>query len=183
VLVKISRWLWVPRRRYWIWLGLWSLAVATVTIILTGRSRAFTEPWVDDDITKVRQEIGFIAITLFTLLASYLFIFTCKNPPRSWKIWCWLGFASVFSGGLWASIFVWSGRVEGAAFSRMFVLFSLLAGAVVFLFVAALIHAQRNFFRWLFSWRLVKRGLLALAGLMILVVAFYMEENWRGHRA
>ena len=38
-------------------------------------------------------------------------------------------------------------------------------------------------FRWLFSWRVIKRCLIASACLAVLVTLFYAEENWRGRRA
>ena len=37
-------------------------------------------------------------------------------------------------------------------------------------------------FRWLFSWRTLRRGLLTLAGLVTLAALFFAEENWRGKR-
>ena len=176
----ISRWLWVARRRYWIWLGVWSLAVATVTIIFTARSRAFAGYSDDEDTVLIRQEVGFIAITLITLLASYLFIFTCRNLPRRWRTWFWLAVAGVASGNIWTSLLVCVGAAHGEVFDWMDVMVLWLIGSVFFLFLSAFIHALRNFLRWLFSWRILKRCLLALAGLTILVAAFYAEENWRG---
>jgi len=40
-----------------------------------------------------------------------------------------------------------------------------------------------RFFRWLFSWRIIRRMLVALAGLITLLALFITEENWRGKRA
>ena len=40
-----------------------------------------------------------------------------------------------------------------------------------------------RFLRWLFSWRTVRRCLLALAALVTLVALLVAEENWRGSRA
>jgi hypothetical protein len=40
-----------------------------------------------------------------------------------------------------------------------------------------------RFFRWLFSRRMQKRGLIGLAALATLIAIFYTEENWRGKRA
>lgn len=37
-------------------------------------------------------------------------------------------------------------------------------------------------FRWLFSWRTLRRGLLTLAGLFTLAALILAEENWRGKR-
>lgn len=183
LLGRIFRWLWVARRRYWIWLGVWSLAVATVTIIFTARSRAFTGYPDDEDTILIRQEIGFIGMFIVVLVASYLFIFTCRNLPRRWKTWFWLGMAGVASGILWTSLLVWAGAAHGEVFDWMDIMVLWLMGSVFFLFLTAFLHALRNFFRWLFSWRIMKRCLVALAGLIILIAAFYAEENWRGRHA
>ena len=40
-----------------------------------------------------------------------------------------------------------------------------------------------RFFRWLFSWRGVRRLLILLAWLVTLIALFHGEENWRGRRA
>lgn len=40
-----------------------------------------------------------------------------------------------------------------------------------------------RFFRWLFSWRTIRRALIALAVVAALIVALYLVENWRGKRA
>lgn len=44
-------------------------------------------------------------------------------------------------------------------------------------------NGLRRFMRWLFCWRTIKRGLIANAGLLVLVMLFYAEENWRGRHA
>ena len=41
----------------------------------------------------------------------------------------------------------------------------------------------RRLLRWFFIWRILKRCLLGLAALLILVLLFCAEENWRGRRA
>jgi hypothetical protein len=45
---------------------------------------------------------------------------------------------------------------------------------------------QRSFagklFHWLFSWRILRRGLMALAVLITLIALLWTEENWRGKR-
>jgi len=41
----------------------------------------------------------------------------------------------------------------------------------------------RRFFCWLFSWRTLRRGLVALACVATLVALFYAVEDWRGKRA
>lgn len=38
----------------------------------------------------------------------------------------------------------------------------------------------RRFFHWLFSWRTIRRALIALVGVVTLIAVFWTEENWRG---
>src|SRR5437867_3298519 len=40
-----------------------------------------------------------------------------------------------------------------------------------------------RFFSWLFTWRIARRLLIALAWIVTVAVLFYAEENWRGRRA
>ena len=44
-------------------------------------------------------------------------------------------------------------------------------------------HPLLRLLRWLFSWRILRRCLFALACLLTLVALFVTEENWRGKRA
>src|SRR5262245_51343340 len=41
----------------------------------------------------------------------------------------------------------------------------------------------RRLFGWLFTWRMIRRYLFALACLITLLALYYAEENWRGRRA
>jgi len=52
---------------------------------------------------------------------------------------------------------------------------------VVFLFT--LLPTTQRFFNWLFSWRILRRCLIAFAWVVTLVALFYGEEDWRGSRA
>src|SRR6266852_2328973 len=40
-----------------------------------------------------------------------------------------------------------------------------------------------RFFRWLFSWRVIRRTLIVLAWTATTIALFYGEENWRAWRA
>jgi hypothetical protein len=40
-----------------------------------------------------------------------------------------------------------------------------------------------RFFRWLFSWRVLRRCLIAVAWVVTIIALLYGEENWRGRRA
>jgi hypothetical protein len=40
-----------------------------------------------------------------------------------------------------------------------------------------------RFFRWLFSWRVIRRILIVLAWTVTIIALLYGEENWRGRRA
>src|SRR5258706_6971568 len=47
----------------------------------------------------------------------------------------------------------------------------------------AIFRWSRLFFRWLFSWRGVRRVLIVLAWTVTIIALFYGEEHWRGRRA
>src|SRR6266436_5572247 len=40
-----------------------------------------------------------------------------------------------------------------------------------------------RFFRWLFSWRVIRRTLIVVAWTATIIALLYGEENWRGRRA
>src|SRR5438093_1747756 len=48
---------------------------------------------------------------------------------------------------------------------------------------AAILKWPRRFFRWLFSWRGLRRSLIVLTWTATIIALFYGEENWRGRRA
>src|SRR5204863_2959082 len=48
---------------------------------------------------------------------------------------------------------------------------------------AAILKWPRRFFRWLFSWRGLRRILIVVAWTATIIALFYGEENWRGRRA
>src|SRR5437762_13399003 len=48
---------------------------------------------------------------------------------------------------------------------------------------AAILKWPRRFFRWLVSWRVLRRTLIVLAWTATIIALFYGEENWRGRRA
>ena len=51
---------------------------------------------------------------------------------------------------------------------------------IAFYLLVLIFKIFRRFFCWLFSWRTIKRGLFALAFLVLLTALFYAEEDWRG---
>lgn len=131
----------------------------------------------------MRQGIAFIAIAIVTLIVSYLVIFTWRNLPGSRTARFWLMIAGVSVGILWNLFLLWTWTAEGQAYSRIYLTCSLLAWSMFFLGLLAFIVALGKIFRRLFRWRNLKRGMLILVGLIILIAAFYAEENWRGKRA
>lgn len=72
---------------------------------------------------------------------------------------------------------------KGQAYTPPQALFLVLIWSVIFLVWLSFLFSCGKFFRWLFSWRIIRRGLLLLAILTVLIAAFYAEENWRGKRA
>jgi hypothetical protein len=100
----------------------------------------------------------------------------------------WLAIISIASG-VWAASF----RLEQGFLPAPddFTPLNLLRWILIFsgisflslLLLIFLAKLGRNFFRWLFSWRILKRCLLALGIFLALIPIFYAEEDWRGKHA
>ena len=86
--------------------------------------------------------------------------------------WCWL----VFGSGVEMSDF------EAANVLQRGMIYSGISFATM-LSLGLVSKGLRRFLGWLFCWRTIKRGLIAIAGLLLLVALFYAEENWRGRHA
>ena len=109
---------------------------------------------------------------------------------KKWHLWLCLGIVSILFGTLLAMLQL---RFGGWRYSELsnFELPNLALRvsifiALCFLGLGLLVFISkwlRRFFRWLFSWRIIKRCLVALACLAALIALFYVEEDWRGKRA
>ena len=107
---------------------------------------------------------------------------------KKWKFWLRIAVASVLFGVVLALLQLCLViRADLDDYTLLGVIqFS--AGLALLCFVSAIglvfaSWALASFFRWLFTWRIIKRCLWALLLLAALVPVFYAEENWRGHRA
>lgn len=83
--------------------------------------------------------------------------------------WCWLVFGRS----------VESSELDAANFLLRVLIYSGICFPAILL-LGSVAKALHRLLRWLFSWRIIKRGLIGLAGLCVLIVLFYAEENWRG---
>lgn len=115
---------------------------------------------------------------------------TSGNPPkgRSLRFYIWLAVVSLTVGTAAAALFCLHDAESGRDhFDFLPVLGKVLiysAGMMIVFSVCFLTRVQiKRLFLWLFSWRMVKRGLKALAVLLCLAAILYVEENWRGKRA
>ena len=115
---------------------------------------------------------------------------TSGHPPRgrSLRFFIWLAVVSwaigtavasldcLYEAGDWRSQFGYLHILGKALFYS--------AGLMVVFSICFLTRAQikRGFF-WLFSWRMAKRAIKALAALLCLAAILYVEENWRGKHA
>jgi hypothetical protein len=90
----------------------------------------------------------------------------------SMAAWCWL----VFGSGVESSDFE-----TASVLLRVLIYSGTLFTAILLL--GPVSKVLRRVLRWLFSWRIIKRGLIGLAGLFVVIVLFYVEENWRGRHA
>lgn len=108
--------------------------------------------------------------SLITKRSAWLL--TAAVISGSTAAWCWL----VFGSG------VESNDLEAANVLLRVVICSGISFAAILL-LGPVSKVLRRVLRWLFSWRTVKRGLIGLAGIFVLIVLFYAEENWRGRQA
>jgi len=107
---------------------------------------------------------------------------------RSLRFFIWLAVVCLALGVTAAALDCWYGVDYGRnQFDLRIVLVKVLiysAALMVLFSICFLTRAQiKRVFFWLFSWRMVKRGLKALAVLLCLAAILYVEENWRGKRA
>lgn len=172
----------VSRFRIWAGLCIWSVLVAVVYVIL----QAQDDVWAyGDDGTRarIRLTIGGILVLFFTFVFSYVVVRAWRNLPTRRATKFWLRLTSVFLGGVWVSLLCWLDAQHGSMTPLPLVLLGWIIWSLVFLTGLLFIYSLRHFFRWLFSWRILKRCLLALGLITALVALFYAEENWRGRRA
>jgi hypothetical protein len=112
------------------------------------------------------------------------------NPPkgRSLRFFIWLGVMSWAIGTAVASLdCLHQAGNWWYQFGYLHILGKALiysAGLMVVFLICFLTCAQiKCGFFWLFSWRMAKRAIKALAVLLCLAAILYVEENWRGKRA
>ena len=101
-----------------------------------------------------------------------------------WKFWPRLAAVSVLLGIGLAVLQAYDGISDYTA--ACFISHSFVLAGVCFVGsvgLVLLLKGAPGFFRWLFTWRILKRCLLVFLFLAALVPLFYAEENWRGHRA
>jgi len=112
------------------------------------------------------------------------------HPPkgRSLRFFTWL---AVVSWAIGTAVAAWDCLHEADNWNYQFDYLHILgkdliysASLMVLLSVCFLTRGQIwRLFRWLSGWRMIKRGLKALAVLLCLAAILYVEENWRGKRA
>ncbi len=101
------------------------------------------------------------------------------------RFWIWFFLLSIVLGVLGAFLSV-SGSSNVQDFETSQILRRILAttalvAVVLFFFVLLMVpKAIRRFVHWLFSWRMIRRYLIALASLIALIALFYAEEDLRG---
>jgi hypothetical protein len=112
------------------------------------------------------------------------------NPPkgRSLRFYIWLAVVSWAIGTAVAALDClheadnWRYQFDFLHILGKVLIYS--ASLMVVFSICFLTRVQiKRLFFWLFSWRMVKRALKALAVLLCLAAILYVEENWRGKRA
>jgi hypothetical protein len=115
---------------------------------------------------------------------------TSGHPPkgRSLRFFIWLAVVSWAIGTAVAALDClheadnWRYQFDYLHILGKVLIYSAASMAVFSICFLTRAQIKRVFF-WLFSWRMVKRGLKALGVLLCLVAMLYVEENWRGKRA
>ena len=175
-----------PRKaRFHVLAGLfvWSLLVAGSYVIWQVQNNAY---WTNDANGKTGLKaltLGFLCVDLTVFILSYIIFRAWRNLPVSRRVWFWFGIISVAAGILWVSFLLWLNVQAGNAYSLPQALLLILLWSAVFLTGWLFLNSLWGFFRWLFSWRILKRFLAVFGALVILIVIFYAEENYRGQRA
>ncbi len=139
--------------------------------------------WTSGPDGKTSVKAIVIAITwayLFFFVPSYGIVRAWRNLPASRKMRFWFTAVSITVGILWCSFLFRQSVLAGQIYSLTQALLLVLFWSVIFLTGLLFVHSLRHFFRWLFSWRILKRGLMVLGLFAVLVALFYVEENWRG---
>jgi hypothetical protein len=171
------------RLRFWIWLCVWSALAGMAVVFLEARTMTYESVGVDANTILMRWGIGFVIAASSVFIFSYLGIRAWRNRPNSRRTCFWLGVASVTLGILLSSWQIMDDMMKGQACTLLQSLSLVLVWSVILLAGLSFLFSFGKFFRWLFCWRIIKRGLLALAVLIALIATFYAEENWRGKRA
>lgn len=104
------------------------------------------------------------------------------NKKRHFGLW--LVIISIVAGAIATSLQLYRECLLGFV---DFTLFNLICRFLVFsgitLVALLLLIFPLKLCRWLFSWRILKRCLLALGFFLALIPLFYAVEDWRGKRA
>ena len=171
------------RLHFWSWLGVWSVLAAMAMVYLEAQAMTYDGAEMDWQRILLRWVIAFGLTAGSVFILSYVGIRVWQNRPTSRRLWFWLGVASLALGLLLSSRQILADMMKGEPYTLRESLFLVLVWSVIMLVGLSLPFTLGKLFRWLFSWRSLKRCLLALAVLIALVVTFYAEENWRGKRA
>jgi len=102
------------------------------------------------------------------------------------RFWICLAVVSLLAGAIYTRYSLRkTERPEDLSPFRLLIrhLLASLSVAGIALFIILPLKQIRRFFRWLFSWRTIKRLLFAAGCLLVLTVLAYIEENWRGKHA
>ena len=103
-----------------------------------------------------------------------------SRKKHGFRFYFWIVFISILLGVLAATFNLGFETMDGAdGFETSRVLERILIYSGLSLVILSLLNL---FFHWLFSWRNIRRCLIAFAFLLVIVAIFYAEEDWRGKR-
>lgn len=168
------------RVRMWNCLLIWSMLVGAVAIACQDDEVVNDWHCRYDRTFLVELEIVFAAIAIIAFVASYQAVRIWQNRATNRKVLVWLPILSVISSGLLVSFMLWNVVAHGFMPPLRNILLVFACNSLILLTLWLWLYSLRKFIRWLFSWRILKRCLLALAVLVGLALVFRTEEDWRG---
>jgi hypothetical protein len=167
---------------FWMWLGMWSLLVALLFTVWKPDFVVNCQTGLFNGNERILFKLldAWVTRTLLSFFVFFAAIRIWRHRPSTKRDWFWLVLLAVIFGAVCSYAL---SQHHGTADFVSYTAINLLACTLVSLAAILLLLSFRDFFRWLTSWRIMKRCLLGLGIFLLTIALFYAEENWRGKRA
>jgi hypothetical protein len=167
---------------FWLWLGAWSLFIVLLYVIWKPDSVVNCQTGLFNGNQRILSQLlnAWLARTLLSFFVLFVAIRIWRTRPKTKRDWFWLVLLAAIFGAICTYAL---SQHQGTADFASHTAIPLLACTSVSLAAFLLLLSFRDFFRWLVSWRIMKRCLLGLGIFLLTIALFYAEENWRGKYA